>query len=243
MRLSSLVSGAWRTPAPLLLVLSALAVPSSIPLGAQVGHLPQRSPYEDIKIGQTLTPMFGRLFVARDPAGVAPQSSVSGALRYDIGVGGPASLFARYLAAPSTRRVLNPTEPVTKRVIGTPGVTTHVLDGGLDIALTGRKTWHRLLPSINGGVGLVTDFARADTGAYRFGTNFSFSYGFSLRYLARRGPQLRVDITNFTWQYQYPDRYFVKASDTTSVLTDTRNRSVWRGNWNASAGVAFPIFR
>lgn len=243
MRLSLPVSGTARTVSAPLLLLTALAAPASSPLSAQVGHLPNRSPYEDIKIGQTLTPMIGRLQVARDPAGVAPSSSTMGAIRYDIGVGGPASLFVRYLAAPSTRQVLNPTEPKARRVVATPGVTMHILDGGLDIALTGRKTWHHLLPSLNGGVGLVTDFAKADTGAYRFGANFSFSYGFSLRYLAPRGPQLRIDLSNFTWQYQYPDRYFVKASDTTSVLTNTRDRSAWRRNWGMSAGVAIPIFR
>lgn len=244
MRLSSPVvaSGALRASAAALL-LGALAIPHPTPLSAQVGHLPNRSPYEDIKIGQTLTPMAGRLIMGRDPAGVAPKSSALGAVRWDIGVGGPASLFMRYVAAPSTRQVLNPTEPKAKRVFATPNVTTHLLDAGLDIALTGRKTWHRLLPSLNGGVGIVSDFAKADTGAYRFGTNFSFSYGFSLRYLARRGPQLRIDLTNFIWQYQYPDRYFVKASDTTSILTDTRNRSAWKGNWGMSAGVALPIFR
>lgn len=221
----------------------ALSLFAVAPLRAQVGHMPNASPYEDFKIGQTLTPMAGRLIMGRDPAGVAPQSSVMGALRYDVGVGGPASLFVRYLAAPSTRRVLNPAEPRATRVFATPRVTTQMLDGGLDIALTGRKTWRRLLPSINGGVGIVSDFAKADTGAYQFGTNFSFSYGFSLRYITRRGPQLRVDLSNFIWQYQYPDRYFVKASDTTSVLTNTRDRSKWRGNWGASAGIAIPIFR
>jgi hypothetical protein len=92
-------------------------------------------------------------------------------------------------------------------------------------------------------VGLVSDFARADTGAYQFGTKFSFNYGFSLRYLPRRGPQIRIDATSHLWQYQYPDRYFVVASDTTSILTDTRNREAWRGNWSLSAGVIFPIFR
>lgn len=210
---------------------------------AQVGHLPSASPYEDFKIGQTLTVLGGWLAVQRDPAKVAPDASWLAALRYDIGVGGPASLFVRYTGSPSQRQVLAPGNTALTRVVGTPSVTTHILDGGLDIALTGRKTWRNLLPSINGGVGVMSDFAAADTGGYQFGTNFAFSYGFSMRYITRGGPQLRVDLTNFIWQYQYPDRYFVLAADTTAVLTDTRNRSAWRGNWALSAGVSFPIFR
>lgn len=210
---------------------------------AQVGHLPAKSPYEDFKIGQTVTLMGGWLAVQRDVADVAPKPSWLAGLRYDIGVGGPASLFARYIVSPSERNLLVPTNNRTQRVIGTPGVTTHLVDAGLDISLTGRKTWRHLMPSVNLGAGLVSDFARADTGAYQFGTKFSFNYGASLRILPRRGPQIRLDATNWLWQYQYPDRYFVKAADTTSILTDTRNREAWRGNWVLSAGVIIPIFR
>ncbi len=223
------------------MVAASLVMPAV--LAAQVGHLPANSPFEDVKLGQNLSIMGGWMAMTRDPADVAPLSSLAAALRYDIGIGGPASLYARYVVAPSERKLLQPTNPLAKRVIGTPGVTTHQLDAGLDLALTGKKTWHRLIPSLNGGVGVVTDFAAADTGAYRFGTKFSFSYGLSLRYLPRMGPMIRVDLTNFMWQYEYPDRYFVKASDTTSVLTDTRNRSSWRGSRTVTVGVTLPLFR
>ena len=223
------------------LVAASLVMPAV--LAAQVGHLPANSPFEDVKFGQNLSIMGGWMAMTRDPADVAPLSSLAAALRYDIGIGGPASLYARYVVAPSERKLLQPTNPLAKRVISTPGVTTHQLDAGLDLALTGKKTWHRLIPSLNGGVGVVTDFAAADTGAYRFGTKFSFSYGLSLRYLPRKGPMIRVDLTNFMWQYEYPDRYFVKASDTTSVLTDTRNRSSWRGSRTVTVGVTLPLFR
>jgi hypothetical protein len=223
--------------------LLAVGVLRPAPAFAQVGHLPANSPYEDFKIGQTLTIMGGWLAMQRDPAKVAPDASWLAALRYDIGVGGPASLFVRYMGSPSQRRVLVPTNPAPTRLLNTPSVTTHLLDGGLDIALTGKKTWRNLLPSVNGGVGIASDFASADTGAYQFGTKFAFSYGFSLRYITRGGPQLRVDLTNFIWQYQYPDRYLVKAADTTSILNSAQDRSAWRGNWGVSAGVSFPLFR
>lgn len=213
------------------------------PASAQVGYMPDKSPYEDFKIGQTLTIMGGWMNMRRDPANVAPDANWMAALRYDIGVGGPASLFARYVASPSERNLLVPSNTQATRVIARPSVTTHMADLGLDVSLTGRKTYRRFMPSVNGGIGVVSDFASADTGSYQFGTKFSFSYGFSLRYLPRRGPQLRVDFTNFIWQYQYPDRYFVLANDTTSVLRRASEQSAWRGNWGVSAGVSVPLFR
>ena len=229
----------------LLVGLSVAALGGLTPMAllAQVGHLPSNSPFEDVKLGQNLSIMGGWMAMKRDPADVAPASSIAAALRYDVAIGGPASLYVRYLAAPSERKLLVPTNPRVTRVLGMRGVTTHAMDAGLDLSLTGKKTWHRLIPSLAGGAGVVSDFAAADTGSYQFGTKFSFSYGLGLRYLPRRGPMIRVDLTNFMWQYEYPDRYFVKASDTTSVLTDTRNRSAWRGSRTVTVGVTLPLFR
>jgi hypothetical protein len=119
---------------------------------AQVGHLPDKSPYEDVKPGQTITLSAGRLGVKRDPANVAPDPGLFFGMRYDLPIGGPAGFFVRYEFAPSQRRLLDPAKPLATRVVGTPSVTTHVMDLGLDVSLTGRKTWHRLMPS------LVTDW-------------------------------------------------------------------------------------
>ena len=58
--------------------MAALCAALSLPLfsaSAQVGHLPDKSPYEDFKIGQTLTIMGGWMNMRRDPANVAPDAS------------------------------------------------------------------------------------------------------------------------------------------------------------------------
>jgi hypothetical protein len=225
------------------LAVAVLTLALPLPAAAQVGHRPDRSPFEDVRLGQSLTLLAGWFMPGRDLAGVAPRAGTLGEVRYDIGVGGPASLFARYGIARGERDVLLPERPRATRVFETRPVSTHSVDAGLDIALTGAKTWHRLVPSLFGGAGLVGDFAKADTGGYRFGNKFTITWGGSLRFLPRRGVQLRADLTNRVFQYDYPDRYFVKGADTTSILSDTRRRSVWRGNWGASAGVILPLFR
>lgn len=224
-------------------VLATMSLLPAALTAQQVGHAPTKSPYEDYTVSQTISIMAGNLAVGRDPADVAPKSGLLAAIRYDLRIGGPATLYARYSFAPSTRNALDPTKPRATRVIATPSVTTHVADLGINLDLTGKKTYRRLLPSVFGGVGLVTDFGKADSSDYVFGTNFAFSYGFALRYVTRRGPQLRLDLSRFQWQYQYPDRFLVRASDTTSVIASTRQRSAWRGNLGATIGVTVPIFR
>ncbi|HYW33129.1 MAG TPA: hypothetical protein VE869_16630 [Gemmatimonas sp.] len=223
------------------LLILASAAPTAV--RAQVGHLPDRSPYRDVTAGQSLTLSGGWLAVKRDPADVAPKASAFGALRYDVPVGGPASLYVRYMFAPSERRLLAPANPAASRVLRMQSVSTSVADLGIELSLTGRKTWKQLSPTASAGVGLATDFAKADTGAYRFGTRFAFTYGLGMRYMPSSRYTFRADLINYTWQYQYPDRYFIVASDSTSILTDTRKRSAYRGNWALSAGVTIPIFR
>lgn len=228
------------TAATLSTLLFVVATPS---LKAQVGHQPSASPYRDVVFGQTIAASGGWLAIARDPAGVAPAASYFGQLRYDVAVGGPTLLFARYSVAPSERDLLLPGVPVAQRVIRTPGTVMHIVEGGIDVALTGKKTWHGLMPTVGGGIGIASDFAGADTGSYQFGVKFSLSYGVGLRYHLQSGMQLRLEATNFVWQYDYPDQYFVAASDQSVILPSDSKRNAWRGNWGLSAGVAIPIFR
>ena len=235
-----------RTPllrAVLLAVASVAPTLAPAVAQAQVGHPPDRSPYRDMETGQSVTLSGGWLAMKRDPANVAPKESFFGAIRYDVPVGGPAFLYVRYMFSPSERRLLAPANPAATRVLRMQSVSTSAADLGLELSLTGRKSWRQLSPTVSAGIGLATDFAKADTGAYRFGTRFAFTYGLGLRYIPSSRYTFRADLINYTWQYQYPDRYFIRASDSTSVLTDTRQRSAYRGNWALSAGVQIPIFR
>jgi hypothetical protein len=211
---------------------------------AQVGFLPSQSPYEDLKPNQELTFLFGHLGSSPGIAGVLPKSSLFGGLRYDVPLGGPAFFMARYLFAPSERSFLLPTKTASTRVLGTTSTRMHAVDVGFDIALTGRKTWHRLVPAVQFGTGLVSDFAKADTGGYKFGTKFDFTYGANLRYVLRNGVGIRADATNLYWKNTYPDSYALRnPTDTSAVLASTTDRAAWKGHWAFSIGLVLPIFR
>lgn len=210
---------------------------------AQVGHAPESSPFRDQKIGQTVSLLAGRLSPARDPGNVAPKGSTAFGLRYDVSIGGPSSLFVRYLMSPSERRVVLPAEPQETRLLGTPSTVTHIADMGLDIALTGPKTWRSLMPSLFGAIGMATDFRGIDQGGYRFGGKFAISYGASVRIIPSGRISYRIDASNFYWQYQYPDAFFVPASDGSAVLENTRSRNAWRSNWSLTAGVSWRLFQ
>lgn len=221
----------------------ALSLGAVVPADAQVGHLPSKSPYEDLKLGQELTVFAGYFNSDIGPAGVLPKASPFGGLRYDLPVGGPALLSARYSFIPSDRTFVDPAKPRRTRVLGEQSVTTHVVDVGLTVLLTGQKTWHRLLPSLSAGTGLASDFAKADTGGYNFGTKFMFTGGGAVRYVLRNNWTVRVDATNYLWRNSYPDKYYAVASDTTAVLRADVDKKSWKGTWGFSMGLSVPIFR
>ena len=210
---------------------------------AQVGHLPSKSPYEDLKVGQDITIFFGQFNSDIGPAKILPKSSLFGGLRYDVPIGGPGYFTARYTLIPSERNLLLPSKPRTTRVLSVEDTKTHLVDVGFTIALPGRKTWHRLVPAISVGAGLGSDFAKTDTGGYAFGTKFAFTGGFNVKYMFRNNVAIRADATNYLWRNSYPDSYYVVASDTTRVLNPDISKKSWDGTWAWSLGLVIPIFR
>ncbi|MEO7361766.1 MAG: hypothetical protein ABI120_15655 [Gemmatimonadaceae bacterium] len=210
---------------------------------AQVGHLPSNSPYEDLKVGQDVTFFLGQFNSNRGPAKVLPNSSLFGGVRYDVPIGGPGYFTARYSFIPSERNLLLPSKPRTTRVLSVENTKTHIVDVGFTIALPGRKTWHRLVPSLQIGTGLASDFTKADTGGYQFGTKFAFTGGFNMKYMFRNNWAVRADATNYLWRNSYPDSYYTVASDTTRVLTTDISKKSWGGTWAWSLGMVIPIFR
>lgn len=210
---------------------------------AQVGYTPSKSPYEDLKPTQDLTLFFGRFGSSPGIAGVLSKPSLFGGARYDVPVGGPASLFARYVFVPSERNYLLPSNTAANRFLGSVNTTTNVADVGLAIALTGRKTYHRFVPSLQGGFGIAIDPTKPDTGLYKFGSKFTITYGANLHYIFRNGWGVRADATSYFWQNSYPDGYAITGLDTTAVLKSTNDRTGWKNNWAFTLGFTIPIVR
>jgi hypothetical protein len=227
----------------LLAVTAALGLPARPAAAQLVGSEPSRSPYRDLETTQQVTVALGWFAAASDAAGVGPRPAPFALLRHDLHLGGPAWLTSRYALVRSEREVIDPGFPAGERSLGRQPATHHLADVGITMALTGRKSWRGVVPTIGGGIGLTSDFGSLDLGNYRFGTKFAFTLGPGLRVVLPRGYALRLDLTNHVYQFRYPDTYFARASDSTSVLTDTRQRSGWLSNWGATVGTSVPLFR
>ena len=214
------------------------------PAAAQVGHLPSNSPYLDIPWKQSIGIFAGGFDTGRDPAGVGPQPGWLAGIRYDLLIGGPVSLVGRLGAAPTSHRVLDPTRPAATRHIGDESSQLMVADLGLAMNLTGRKSFHRIVPVVSGGVGIVSDFrGTPDKAGYRFGTRFALNWGLGVRYHTEGRWEPRFDFSNSLWQLQYPTTYGEGPSDGSPAIVKNAKKSPWMGNHLWSMGLSYQLFR
>ncbi len=224
----------------LLLALVALATPAA----AQVGYPPAESPYRDVLGRHALTLIAGTLRTPDDPAGVLPKSGPLVGLRYDTYIGGPAQLVTRIQFAPTSRRELNPTLPEATRLVGEPSLVLSVADVGINVNLTGNKSWRGLVPAVLTTVGIITDFKGEDAGGYAYGTNFAFGFGGGVRFIPRDSRwEVRGDVHNVLAQSGYPSTYFRVTEDGTAAAPPGTPRSAWRRYTTLSVGLTYHLVR
>ena len=221
-----------------LLVLCSMCC-AATRLAAQVGHLPDRSPYRDLDATQEFTFVVGQFRPARDPVGVAPSSGLLTGLQYEWRPKAGFHLAGALSRIASERTIIDPTS-------NAPDHSAHVRswplwagDATMGLALTGAKSWHRLIPMLNGGVGIVSDFHGADSAGFQFGTRFAFVFGGGVRWLRGERFQLRGDITDRWYSVSYPQSYYESPPLGSAVLTARDANSHWLHNPALTIGFTY----
>jgi hypothetical protein len=210
---------------------------------AQVGHLPENSPYRDLETRHEFTFFGGRYKSGNDPVGVAPQDGPTFGLRYQIHVGGPAFLMVRWSHVNTERVALDPTKTGTARQLGTHDVSLNVYDVALALNLTGQKSFHHFVPVINFGGGLATCGCSVANDPYSFGTPFAFSFGGGIKYAPGGRFSVTADWNDFLYQLHYPTEYYLNPVSGTAVITGTQARSFWKNNRALTIGASLLFFR
>src|SRR2546430_9466111 len=150
MTLRRYVVGLFRPAVGALVWLSVVA--SYNVVAAQVGHEPAHSPYHDVRRGGVLVLTFGYLGGSRGSVGVGPAEGKTGGIRYEVPFGAVgASLGLAY--ARMNRFVVDPFTDTTSRKSGPSTNDVVLLDAGLQLILTGRKTWRGFPPYGGGALG------------------------------------------------------------------------------------------
>ena len=216
-----------------------VALLAAVPAAAQVGHEPESSPYRDLEHKQEITWLFGYVKARHDPAGIAPRSAVVTGARYEINLAGPLGFSADLTRSFSERLKLDPAKPRATREVGMQSTPVYAADVALALDLTGRKSWNHLAPQLRGGLGVVASRAKDDSSGFSFGTPFAFTFGGGLKFVPGGRLQLRMDVTDRVFKLSYPDSYYRKASDNTSVLEDPTPRSFYTHHTALTVGVSY----
>ena len=224
--------------------LSALAlVFAAATARAQVGHLPDQSPYRDLETRQELTFFGGHYAAGKDPIGIAPQGGPMYGLRYEVHVGGPAFLMARWSHVNSERFPIDPTKSGAAAKLGKKSVSINLYDVNLALNLTGQKSFHHFVPVVNFGAGIASCSCTVHPDPYSFGTPFAFSFGGGLRYVPGGRLQLRLDWNDHLYQLKYPPAYFVIPTNGTAAVPADQARSFWKNNRALTLGASLLFFR
>jgi hypothetical protein len=210
---------------------------------AQVGHLPQNSPYRDVETSQELTVFGGHYGAAKDPIGVAPRSGAMFGLRYEKHVGGPASLVARWSHVNSERFPIDPTMAGAARQLEKTKVALDLFDVNLALNLTGQKSFHHIVPVVNLGAGIATCGCEVEADPYKFGTPFAFSFGAGVRYVPGGRFQLRADWNNYLYQLKYPEAYYIATTGVPAAVPPSQSRTFWKNNRAFTLGASLLFFR
>ena len=225
----------------LLVGAAALLVATSAQ--AQVGHVPARSPYVDLEYKQELTLLGGYLQVRHDPAGILPKSRGMFGVRYEATLTGPLAISGDLITGFGDRNVVDPTKPAATRNVGTQSNPVVEADIAAAMNLTGTRSWHKLVPQVRAGIGLIRSAARDDSSGYAFGTPFAFVFGGGVKYVPGGRFQLRADITDRVFKQNYPDTYYRPASDLTAVLPTSTARSFYTHHAAFTVGVSYLFSR
>jgi hypothetical protein len=208
-------------------------------LHAQVGRLPERSPFRDVEKRQEVTLLVGTSTGGKDRAGAAPRGGTVFGARYDYRLGSSPLAFTGGIGMQTASRdVLQPGN--TQRIGRTVSQPLYYSDVAFTLLLTGNKSWHSLVPSVTAGAGLVFDGkAISDSSQFQFGTRFGILGGFGVKYApARSRWTVRADISNRFYNVRYPSTF----SDSTSNVPRIVPQSV-SGAWTRNTQLTLGLVR
>ena len=195
----------------------------TFPLSAQVGHDPASSTFHDIPL--LAGPVFfaGKLTNDRGRAGAGVSNALAIGARYEIPAGRSLLLLfsASYLMG--DRFIIDPTADSTspQRRTGPYDANLLLTDFGIQLRLTGGKSWRGIAPYVGGGIGLVFDASSPGdtTGSqYKFGTKLTLHGATGVRWYPSRRLSVVADVRGQMWRLRYPTSFKTPAADGSRVI-------------------------
>ena len=192
-----------------LAILGVGLVATPAALAGQVGHAPDASPYRPVLARQVASGFGGYMFGDAGKAGVGPHDGPLVGARYEFLFGGPVALDLRLAVADLDRVVIDPTRVPEQRIKGTFDQQVLMTDVGINLVLTGPKTWHGLAPFVGGALGLAFgNGVPQDSSTFDFNVHFMVAPQGGVRWHIGNRFLVRLEGRDTIWRLSYPDLFF-----------------------------------
>lgn len=193
-------------------ILAVAGLLAAAPAAAQVGSLPGKSPYRDIRFGHGISFTAAQWAGDGGEVGVGPGDGTTFGLRYDLRVSQPVSLSVGVARGDFDRVVLDPTAlPEDREAVPVTG-SLSLIDLGLQFTLTGAKTWHGLAPYIGAAAGIALGGNVDDASGYEFGNKVTFAPLIGTRFFAGDNFFARLELRGTFWKLSYPTSFLTSPT-------------------------------
>lgn len=218
---------------------------AAAPAVAQVGHQPSKSPYHDVPFRQEVTLFGGSYQGAIGKAGVGPTGGPVIGVRYSIRLGGPVEATAHLARVGTSRMVKDPAKSDSERLVGKQSFGLYMADVGFDLNLTGQKSFHRLVPVVGAGLGVVSGSGSEDVGGFRVGTPFALNFRAALRFVPEGNISARLELSDNMFQLSYPSAYFRSPpiGEGGPILSRSVGDSQWTHHRVLTLGISYMFSR
>lgn len=197
--------------------LLSLALVAGVPGTArgQVGYAPTRSPYRDLTTKYMVSLTGGYSWGGGGKTGVGPGEGQVYGGRVDVHLAGPGTVQFGINVGNLDRVLIDPAQGPDDRVLGTVKQSVLMGEVGLNLVLTGEKTWHGIAPYIGLALGLAVggNVPEDSLSGYEFNTKFIADPQIGVRWHMTRNISVRVEFRDPIWRLSYPERFFVAPDD------------------------------
>jgi hypothetical protein len=217
----------------------------TVQLTAQVGHDPANSPYRDILLHSGPMLFVGHLGGGRGSVSAGTSNALTLGARYELPAGHALQFQFTTALIRGDRYIIDPRADsnAAERRTGPVKSEQGLAEVGMQLRLTGGKTWRGFAPYVGTALGMVFDVSSpGDTtsSGYSFGTKFSLALASGVRWYPARRITVNADLRAAFWRLKYPVSFHsVLAPDGSRVLPLTKALAEWTAHPWISLGIGW----
>lgn len=213
---------------------------AAAPAAAQVGSLPEQSPFRDIRFGHGISFAVAQWAGDGGEVDVGPGDGTTFGLRYDLRVSQPVAITLGWARGDFDRVILDPDVPPEEREAVPATETLNLIDVGLQFTVTGAKTWHGLAPYLGAAIGLGIGGDVNDQSGYDFGNKLTFAPLLGTRFFAGDHLFARFEFRATFWELSYPTSFITSPTlDPRDAILPGGPESEWVVNPSLQLGLGY----